>query len=347
MLAVSHRPSGHRKIRRRGFTLIEVLTVVVVITILIALLLPALSGVRKRTRIAQVRTEISTLEAAIAQFKADFGVEPPGSIRLFNSAAGWNTVGASPAAEAIRVQSRAYLRQVWPQFDFNAVYSSQPGGANLGTSFVDLNGAECLVFFLGGVSSPSSGTTLVGFSKSATSPFAQTGSSRIQPYFTFVPNRLCDKDGDGMYEYLDPIPSQASPYLYFSSNGGQGYSTALNPPFSSSPTDWCNTDCYLDGWQNNATWGTSANWQGNWMKYAYYSTFSSTGTVSTDISASVPFLPQKYQIISPGFGGVGAATPAMAYGSGGLFDPANPSSLSGTPDGDNITNLAGGTLSGE
>ena len=341
---------------RGGFTLIEMMVVIVIIVILIGLLLPAINGVRKRTRVAQVRTEISAIEAAVAAFKAEYGIEPPGSIRLFATRAGWNTTGGSAGDEAIRVQSRSYLRQIWPQFDFDAVYTTQPGGANISGSTtdvnsalcVDLNGAECLVFFLGGVSNPSAATSQIGFSKSNTSPFSQVGANRIKPFFDFLPARMVDKDGDGMYEYLDPLPAQSSPYLYFSSNNGQGYATALNPPFSGSPTTWCNSDCYLDGWRQNATWNSPGTWaNGNWMPHMYFSTYSTAGTVFAQISSSVPYNQQKFQIVSPGFGGVGAATPGGAYGTGGAYDPKNTGALSGTPDGDNITNIAGGTLSGE
>jgi hypothetical protein len=83
------------------------------------------------------------------------------------------------------------------------------------------------------------------------------------------------------------------------------------------------------------------------MKFAYYSAFANTGNPSSDISTSVPFMQNKYQIISPGFSGVNASSPSAAYGVGGLYDSKNATNLTATPDGDNITNFNPGTLSGE
>ena len=82
------------------------------------------------------------------------------------------------------------------------------------------------------------------------------------------------------------------------------------------------------------------------MKHPYFSSVA-TGSIAAQIAGSVPYMPKKYQIISPGFGGVSAATPDKAYGNGGFFDPKKSSDLLLTPDGDNITNFNPGTLSGE
>ncbi len=336
--------SPNRLHRRTAFTLIELLIVIMILGILAGLLLPAINGVRRRARVAQVKTEINTLESAIASFKADFGIEPPGSIRLFSTSAGWNTTGSTTADETIRVKSRAYIRQLWPQFDFNSAAST--GGASW-TGYKDLNGAECLVFFLGGVSNPSvPGSALNGFSKSPTAPFSYSGSNRVKPYFDFVVTRLVDKDTDQMPEYVDPLPSQSSPYMYFSSNDGRGYATATGTN-SSGAADWCHTDCFNDGFLGASTWSAGSWANGNWMPHLYMTSVdTSAATQALRASNSVPFAPKKYQIISPGFGGIGV-TPDRAYGTGGLFDPKNASGLGGTPDGDNITSFHGGTLSGE
>eukprot|EP00657_Telonema_sp_P-1_P012765 TRINITY_DN9544_c0_g1_i1.p2 TRINITY_DN9544_c0_g1~~TRINITY_DN9544_c0_g1_i1.p2 ORF type:complete len:118 (-),score=22.89 TRINITY_DN9544_c0_g1_i1:149-502(-) len=76
---------------RRAFTLVELMIVIVIILILIGLLVPAIGAVRLRAQQAQVRAEISNLEASIAAFKGEFGMDPPSGIVLYEDNAGWNT----------------------------------------------------------------------------------------------------------------------------------------------------------------------------------------------------------------------------------------------------------------
>ena len=54
----------------RGFTLVEVMVVVVIIGMLAAILVPVLGGIIRRTNEAAVKVEINSLENAIADFKA-------------------------------------------------------------------------------------------------------------------------------------------------------------------------------------------------------------------------------------------------------------------------------------
>ena len=288
----------------RGFTLVEILIAIVIITILIGLLMPAISGVRMRARITQVKADIADLETAITQFKVTYGVEPPSRITLYppNSAALWQ---ADP-------RSLGFIRRMWPQFNI-----ASSGGAAAWPTAVTLNGSECLVFFLGGVRD---GARLVGFSKNPLTPFA-VGGNREGPFYDFDgaydtttstsrwTGRFVDVNGNGAPEYVDAFPGQTMPYVYISGYDGRGYRVEVNP---TPPPTWRNTD------------GLPA------MPYAYYQTFD-----ATDPSASAPYNANKYQIISPG--------PDMQYGTGGLFDPDNGSALS-TADRDNITNFHGGML---
>ncbi|MFO0425871.1 MAG: type II secretion system protein, partial [Planctomyces sp.] len=62
---------------RRGFSLIELLAVIIVIGILVSLLFPAINSVRRRAQLTQVSAEMTQMEQAIASFKALYGVEPP------------------------------------------------------------------------------------------------------------------------------------------------------------------------------------------------------------------------------------------------------------------------------
>ena len=327
MLPAKHPP---RPTPRRGFTLLELMIVIVIIAILAAFLLPAINSVRRRAVVAQVRSEISSIESAITNFRQEFGIEPPGSIRLYANSTpnGWTTTGATPRDEEIRIRSRAYIRQLWPQFDFSTAGGAGafPGGQNK----LDLNGAECLVFFLGGVRANATSPP-IGFSKNPSTPFSSAGTNRLKPFFDFSPSRFVDLDQDGMNEYVDPIANQKAPYLYFDSNDGKNYDTWNDG------TKTCNIDCYYDGFLN-ATAIAAPGWtSGNWMLRCYY----------TDAALTTPYMAKKFQIISPGFGGILASGPDEAYGNGGNFDSNTAANLAQTPDGDNITNFHPGTLSGE
>ena len=75
--------------KRQGFTLIELLMVMSVIAVLAALLIPAVQSVMSRAKIAEVKVEMSQLEAAIADFNAEFSTNPPSQVILYESPAGW------------------------------------------------------------------------------------------------------------------------------------------------------------------------------------------------------------------------------------------------------------------
>ena len=313
---------------RAGFTLLELMIVIVIIAILIGLLLPAVNSVRRAARDAEVRADIGKLEDAITKFKVTFGVEPPSQLLLYPAPVDWE---ASPVSK----RHKGMIKQLWPQFNF-----ANCGGLSNGTSFLapwagtttplTLSGSECLVFFLGGMVDPASGA-FTGFSKDPLNPFG-AGTNREGPYLEFkgaavLPvsavagdgnwsGRLTDHDGDWFPEYRDPFPGQVNPYLFF--NGVSGYRTDWGMPTS---PPWHNTDNYGVGIPTTMS-----------IPNAYY-TSSFNASVAPTMSA--PHKPKGIQIISPGPNGV--------YGTGGAFNPANGGTLS-TDDQDNITNFASGRL---
>lgn len=310
---------------RSAFTLIEILAVIVVIAILIALLMPALSSARTRVRIAAVKSEISQLETSIGRFKANYNMDPPSSITLYETAANWSSDAPSAAT----------IRQLWPQYDFTTNFDINKDGDTADT--INLVGPECLVFFLGGPNSTNAvGTTTanmggcLGFSKNPATPFERTSTSREPSLFDFLPARFSDVDGDGFPEYLDSLPSQTAPYLYYSSYGGQGYNsqvgTLITNEFALIATNFNGlTEPYRQG-----TAATAPYWKSN-----------------------------SYQIISPGFdrkygfGGAYLSTGSDRTPSGSTVAAQYSNSFSNTAptagerlvEADNITNFSDGQLS--
>jgi general secretion pathway protein G len=175
---------------RRGFTLVELLMVIVIITFLLALLLPAINGALRSARRAAVTAEINVLAQALANFKSKYGDYPPSRILLVENG-DYSSIGSnaslsmpgilpyiagptdptSPGVNDITVgqlaqRSLAALRKFFPRL---VLSTSGPVFANTSTTWYDFNGDgvlappngvpqayvlhghECLVFFLGGI----------------------------------------------------------------------------------------------------------------------------------------------------------------------------------------------------
>lgn len=308
--------SGHRP----GFTLVELLIVIAVIAVLAALLLPSIGRGVNNTRNASVKTEISQLDTAIAAFKNTHGIEPPSSITLYETGTDWNGTTANTIA------SRAVIQSMWPQFDFTKNRDLDNNGTATTNQSFTLSPGECLVLFLGGMYTKDATTGLfqmIGFSKDPTDPLAPfvAGQLREAPLFQFDSNRLCDVQpggvANGIPEYLDSLPSQKKPYLYYSSYEGVGYAETSTVEFDA----------------NNVYLLATPYWQG--------ADFSSTRWKNT-----------SHQIISPGYDGhygyggpyVGTGTTPFptATGTPTAGTSPLPTATKRAPEADNITNFSSG-----
>ncbi len=272
---------------------------IVIIGILMALIIPAISGVRRNVQQAAVSTEITQLDQAIMSFKTRFGKEPPSSLTVPVNEAGWT------------MEDRQKILGIWDQFDFSSC-GGRTGGYPV--TAVQLNGAECLTFFLGGLNSGTpTAPSLIGFSKNPVTPWSATGENRDAPFFdNFSSDRLVDVDGDGALEFLDSLPDQKTPYLYLTGQG-KSYRKANVP---GAFDDYDVFDSVLDAAADPRD-----------MSACYLSSDGKTPQRST-----------SYQIISPGFDG--------EYGVGGIYTDGSELTVANgrQAEADNITNFSGGVL---
>jgi prepilin-type N-terminal cleavage/methylation domain-containing protein len=206
---------------RAGFTLIEVLMAVAIIALLAALVGVAAHKALTRGTELQNRHDISQLATAVHSFENHFGVRwLPSRIRLREKL----DYNLSNAYEA---DSYQYLTMLFPKL--KGPWVDWNGNGTVDPAPVDLEGDQCLVFFLGGI--PAGGATpgTVGFSTDPGNPSVWPPSTltRKGPFFQFRPSRLVDRTGQGFYSYLDSYGLNFVAYFssYRDLNGYGRYAT--------------------------------------------------------------------------------------------------------------------------
>ena len=202
------RPSEARPSEARpsaGFSLVELLVVIVIIGILIALLIPVLGIARASVQEAGITTEVATLSQGLEAFNTEFnaGYPPDFSGPIIVNGPRQLVAPDAQAVDQFLTRLFRYRNRATDVPRDPATGMPLPNGANL---FASLDPSEALVFWLR------------GFTDDPANPlFGPVGvrpdTVQRTPIFEFDPTRLIDKDGDGFMEYYPRFASDL-PYVY-------------------------------------------------------------------------------------------------------------------------------------
>lgn len=228
---------------RRGFTLVEILVVIVIIGLLAALLTPAIIAAMNRAKVAAIKLDLSQLDMAITEYKQKNGDYPPDFAGLQSSLAPAdrddNLVQATQTA-ILRHLRRAFPRYVpigadpdnpapsaWDRFredvQLGTGGTANGSGVDGGLDPANLTPASAIVFWLGGLPDPNPNSKrLLGFSANPRNPFDPTAPP-LPKLFEFSEPRLrrftdfqpASQDDDAL-PWLVYTPSRReAPYVYF------------------------------------------------------------------------------------------------------------------------------------
>lgn len=192
--------SAKRQPARRGFTLVELLTVVAIIGILASLITAAAIMARTAALNAVAATRIADLAMAVEAYKNKYSEYPPDF-----------TDGAAVTR---------HLRTAFPKYDytrFNGDLSAY--GLNSGS----FDAASALVFWLGGLPEvdPNGGPWMpAGFHADPAHPFKQ-GLPREKPFYQFKSEQVQMQHSSGPLRFF-PQGTDRGPLVYFRASRDAG-----------------------------------------------------------------------------------------------------------------------------
>jgi len=161
-------------LRLSSFTLIEMLTVIAIIGVLAAILLPALSAVRRIARQRTANADISNLTQALQAYNLTFGAFPPDSNLDLRDP----TPNVVPFEE-MNTPNECMAWYLTREFVRSSSAAGRPWGS--------------------------------GWTPATSNPVFARVDSAAGPFFDFKAKQRKDYDGDGFNEFVDPW---GRPYLY-------------------------------------------------------------------------------------------------------------------------------------
>ncbi len=232
-----------RRSLRRGFTLVELLMVIIIISILAGLITATAVPAMRKAKNFTITNEITQLTMALEQYKQEFGDYPP-------DCAGLQHPDTQVAAQNEIIR---HLRKAFPRYrpgTWAELVQKVKDATDKQLNIEDLDPASALVFFLGGIPDPNNHGKLIPFSANPQDPFyfKKDGSefklgSRRSFFFDFDPTRLQVSKGTGGSKVIETkyVPSYVksqtggdpAPFVYFRArNGGYNFlpsATASQP----------------------------------------------------------------------------------------------------------------------
>jgi prepilin-type N-terminal cleavage/methylation domain-containing protein len=207
-------PMAPSSVRRSGFTLVELLAVIMIIALLVALVTPAVMRAMSTARTAAVKTEIDLLHMAVMNYKNEYGSFPPSRDFVDNDGTPpFYTLNQNNGFVS-KDRVRKHLRRLFPRMNTGttgADYQNELLGLNtiqaptlvtqdgysLNNPRPNLYENNALYFWL------------AGFSDSPTSPLSVSPRKKL---YDFDMSRLYSAAGaSGLYA---PANLKDSPYLY-------------------------------------------------------------------------------------------------------------------------------------
>ena len=104
----------HPRVRSNGFTLIEVMVVIVILGVLAALIVPKIMGRPDEARVVAARQDIATIMQALKLYKLD-------NRRYPSAAQGLNALVTKPTTEPVPENWKSYLEKI-PQDPWSSPY---------------------------------------------------------------------------------------------------------------------------------------------------------------------------------------------------------------------------------
>lgn len=104
---------GSRSVKVRGFTLVELLVVMAVISLLVCILLPAVQQVREAARRAACKNNLKQIGLALQNYEMAHGVLPPGSLDV-----------SGPIRTAPQGYHHSWYTMLLPYIDAEPLYTS-------------------------------------------------------------------------------------------------------------------------------------------------------------------------------------------------------------------------------